>query len=69
ASSGSGSGQDGASGAIACAAYTFSVNQLQGTPSWILFDAESTILAKWFGHKSEAEMTALVNQVLEPVGR
>lgn len=45
--------------------YTFSVNQLQGTPSWILFDGESTILAQWFGHKSENEVNAMIAPVLE----
>ncbi len=42
------------------AAYTFTVNQLRGTPSWILFDADFTILAQWFGHKSETEMMSLI---------
>ncbi|NEQ51645.1 MAG: hypothetical protein F6K11_16150 [Leptolyngbya sp. SIO3F4] len=47
-------------------AYTFAVNQLQGTPSWILFDKDSTILAQWFGHKSETEVNAIITHVLEP---
>ena len=34
---------------------------LQGTPSWILFDADSTILAKWFGHKSEMEVASIIH--------
>lgn len=42
-------------------AYTFTVNQLQGTPSWILFDADATILAKWFGHKSEPEVISIIH--------
>lgn len=43
--------------------YTFSVNQFQGTPSWVLFDGDSNILAQWFGHKSEAEVMALIASV------
>ena len=47
------------------AAYTFTVNQLQGTPSWLLFDASSTILAQWFGHRAEAEIMSIITRVLE----
>lgn len=38
------------------APYTFTVNQLRGTPSWILFDANQTILAEWFGHCTLTEV-------------
>ncbi|MEM9092475.1 MAG: hypothetical protein AAGC93_27560 [Cyanobacteria bacterium P01_F01_bin.53] len=41
---------------------TFTLNPLQGTPSWVLFDADYNTLGGWFGHKSEAE----INAVLEP---
>ncbi|MFW1677785.1 hypothetical protein ACFVYJ_08380 [Pontibacter sp. JAM-7] len=30
---------------------TFLNNQLQGTPSWILFDSDMMILDQWFGHR------------------
>ncbi|MGF1494641.1 MAG: hypothetical protein ACFBSC_19770 [Microcoleaceae cyanobacterium] len=46
-------------------AYTFTVNQLQGTPSWIIFDAEYTILAEWFGHQPEDQIIALLNRFVE----
>ena len=46
--------------------YTFSLNQLQGTPSWILFDGHSNILAQWFGHKSEAEIVAMIDGLSDP---
>ena len=46
-------------------AYTFTVNQLQGTPSWILFEGNSNILAQWFGHKSEAEVDAIIIHALK----
>lgn len=51
------------------AAYTFTTNQLQGTPSWILFDANSTILAKWFGHKSEAEVMSIISPMFDGAQR
>ncbi len=44
--------------------YTFRVNQLQGTPSWILFDESCTILAQWFGHKSESAVESLLQEAL-----
>lgn len=46
------------------AGYTFQANQLQGTPSWILFDESSTILTQWFGHKSESEVELILNKSL-----
>lgn len=45
--------------------YTFTLNQLQGTPSWVLFDERFSILAQWFGHKSEAEVTQIIDRALE----
>ncbi|MEO0406976.1 MAG: hypothetical protein AAF289_06460 [Cyanobacteria bacterium P01_A01_bin.135] len=44
--------------------YTFRANQLRGTPSWILFDERSMILAQWFGHKPESEVEAILHQSL-----
>ena len=49
------------------AAYTFSANQLQGTPSWILFDGDSNILTQWFGHKSETEVSAIIANAIDSV--
>jgi hypothetical protein len=49
------------------AAYTFSVNQLQGTPSWLLFDADFKVLAQWFGHLAESQVVAFIPPSLEPV--
>ena len=48
----------------ALSARTFRLNQLQGTPSWLLFDGDSKILAQWFGHRAEAEVEAMLTQVL-----
>jgi hemoglobin-like flavoprotein len=44
--------------------HTFRANQLQGTPSWILFDESFTILKQWFGHKSESEVESILHQWL-----
>jgi len=44
--------------------YTFRTNHLQGTPSWILFDESFTILAQWFGHKSESDVEQILHRAL-----
>lgn len=44
---------------------TFLDNHLPGTPSWILFDRSYTLHAQWLGHKSEAEVLALVAAISE----
>lgn len=36
--------------------YTFTVNQLEGTPSWVLFHKNGTILEQWFGHRSKDDV-------------
>ncbi|MGK7911794.1 MAG: hypothetical protein AB4050_10000 [Synechococcus sp.] len=46
------------------AGYTFRTNRLRGTPSWILFDESSKILAQWFGHKSESDVDLIMRQAL-----
>ena len=33
------------------ASYTFTVNQMRGTPSWLLFNKEHELLEHWFGHE------------------
>lgn len=37
----------------AIASYTFTLNQMAGTPSWVLFDKEYNVLASWFGYKPD----------------
>ncbi|MEO1299521.1 MAG: hypothetical protein AAFW75_27845, partial [Cyanobacteria bacterium J06636_16] len=44
-------------------AYTFTLNQLRGTPSWILFDDELNILAQWFGHQPKPAVENLIAEV------
>ena len=46
------------------AGHTFRANHMRGTPSWVLFNASSTILARWFGHRAESEVLSIINQVL-----
>ena len=43
--------------------YTFTVNQFAGTPTWVIFDEEYKILAKWFGHKSFEETEWIIKQI------
>ena len=40
--------------------FTFTINQLRGTPSYILFNKELTILEQWFGHKDLVEVNELL---------
>ena len=47
------------------AAYTFTINQLRGTPSWLLFDSNYNLLREWFGHKSDSEVESILTQFLE----
>ncbi len=51
------------------AGHTFRVNYLRGTPSWILFDGSSTILARWFGHRTESEVMSIIDRALAPDSR
>lgn len=45
-------------------AYTFTTNQLNGTPSWILFDSQYSILESWFGHKSDSDIESIIEYYL-----
>jgi hypothetical protein len=44
--------------------YTFSINQLRGTPSWILFNEKQEILAQWLGHQSIEKVQKIVDLYL-----
>ena len=46
-------------------AFTFDSNQLMGTPSWILFDQDSNVLFKFFGHKKAEELAAVLEECLK----
>ncbi|MCA9409444.1 MAG: hypothetical protein H6755_07995 [Candidatus Omnitrophica bacterium] len=42
--------------------YTFTINNLGGTPSWILFHKNMTILEDWFGHREESDFFILLDK-------
>lgn len=45
-------------------AETFTLNQLQGTPSFIIFDDQYTILGVYFGHQNEDVLKTKLEQLL-----
>lgn len=42
--------------------YTFTMNQLPGTPTFILFDKNMEIVAGWFGHDSIQKIAPTIEQ-------
>ncbi len=42
--------------------YTFSMNQLPGTPTFILFDKKMEIISGWFGHHNVQEIESVIKQ-------
>lgn len=45
-------------------AFTFTLNQLRGTPSFVLFNSEYEILNEWFGHVPYEEMKRKITHFL-----
>jgi len=45
-------------------AETFTLNQLQGTPSFIIFDDNYTILESYFGHQNEGVLKIQLDKLL-----
>jgi hypothetical protein len=45
-------------------AETFTLNQLRGTPSFIIFDENYTILGSYFGHHNEGVLQAQLEKLL-----
>jgi len=45
--------------------YTFTVNLMSGTPSWVIFDGDMNILAHWFGHSDNHMVFKLLDKHLE----
>lgn len=43
---------------------TFTLNQMRGTPSFLLFDDNLAVRDEWFGHKGEGEIAAIVERRL-----
>ena len=46
------------------ASYTFHLNQLPGTPTWVLFDSHYRILEQHFGHMSYDALSAQLDERL-----
>ncbi|MGX1928205.1 TlpA family protein disulfide reductase [Flagellimonas sp. 2504JD4-2] len=44
---------------------TFTLNQFQGTPTFVLFDEDQNILEHWFGHRPHEEIEYLIKKHLE----
>ena len=43
---------------------TFLNNELQGTPSWFIFDDQLNVLDSWFGHKEEKWVRSVIESHL-----
>ncbi|WP_136467858.1 hypothetical protein [Flagellimonas onchidii] len=43
---------------------TFTLNQFRGTPTFVLFDEEYTVLKHWFGHKTYEEVEYIITKHL-----
>ena len=42
--------------------YTFTVNLMRGTPTWVMFDKDMNILEHWFGHRDNTAVLKLMEQ-------
>lgn len=42
--------------------YTFGVNMLNGTPSWIMFNKDMEVLEQWFGHRKEEDVISILQK-------
>lgn len=42
--------------------YTFTINLMRGTPTWVMFDGEMNILEHWFGHRDKEASLKLIEQ-------
>lgn len=42
--------------------YTFGVNMLNGTPSWIMFNKDMEVLDQWFGHRKEEDIISSIHK-------
>ena len=50
---------------VAMTGRTFLNNEMQGTPSWFLFDKQMNIFESWFGHKEKEWVRARVQHSIE----
>ncbi|WP_254712672.1 MULTISPECIES: hypothetical protein [unclassified Polaribacter] len=44
--------------------FSFTINQLRGTPSFVLFNKEYEVLQEWFGHITLEEIKNKINQFI-----
>ncbi len=44
--------------------YTFTINQMKGTPTIVIYNDKFEVLDHWFGHKHEAEIIQILNRYL-----
>ncbi len=47
--------------------YTFTINLMRGTPSWIIFDRDMNILEHWFSHRDKEAVFKLLYKHLTSV--
>ncbi|MCP4595790.1 hypothetical protein [Neptuniibacter sp.] len=50
---------------VAMTGRTFLNNEMQGTPSWFVFDKKMNILESWFGHKEKEWVRARVQHSID----
>jgi hypothetical protein len=47
--------------------YTFTINLMRGTPSWVIFDRDMNILEHWFSHRDSRVVFKLLDKHLASV--
>ena len=50
---------------------TFAINRFPGTPTWIVFGADYTMHAAWFGHRDRTAVVRIIDEALsrsQPTG-
>ena len=45
-------------------ALTFTLNQLRGTPSFVIFNSDYEIIKQWFGHVSYEDLNSKLEQFI-----
>ena len=49
---------------IGQSSYTFTVNLMRGTPTWVIFDKDMNILEHWFGHRDKEVVFKILDKRL-----
>ncbi len=50
--------------ALSNSSYTFTINRLMGTPSWIIFDSDFNIMHSSFGHQEQDEFFSMLDKTI-----